>query len=121
MNDPKTTKQAAAQGALHLTVDSFDQALKDAGDKPVLVDFFATWCGPCQLAAPVIEKMAVQYQDKAVIAKVDVDQQGALAQRYGVRSIPTVLLFHKGEVKDQQIGFAGEPGYVSMLNKVLKD
>ncbi len=118
MNDQNTTQ---AEKVLHLTVDTFDQALTDAGDKPVLVDFFATWCGPCQMAAPVIDKLGQDYDGKAVIAKVDVDDNGDLASRYGVRSIPTVVLIHNGEVVDKQVGFNGEAGYVSMLKKVLGD
>lgn len=110
-----------AKGALHPKTADFDQMLEDAGDQPVLVDFYADWCGPCQLAAPVIEKLAMQYSGKAVVAKVNVDEEHGLAERYGVRSIPTVLLFHKKQVKDEQIGYAGEQGYLKMLNKVLTD
>jgi thioredoxin 1 len=110
----------ASSGVPHLTVDGFDKALEDAGDQPLLVDFYADWCGPCQLAAPVIEKLAVEYKGKAVLAKVDVDNNRELAQRYGVMSIPTVILFHNKNVKEKQVGYKGEQGYVDMLNKVLK-
>lgn len=114
MND-----QSKNGGAPHLTSDDFDKTLADAGEMPVLVDFYADWCGPCQLAAPVIEKLADEYKGKAVVAKVDVDANNELAQKFGVMSIPTVILFHKGEVKDKQIGFSGEQMYTGMLDKVL--
>ena len=86
-------------------------------DKPVLVDFFAEWCGPCKMAAPVLDKLAEDYKEKAVIVKVNVDQNQELAMKYNVMSIPTVILFNGGEEKDRKIGFAGEQGYKDMLDK----
>lgn len=102
----------------HLTTSDFDKTLEDAGDKPVMVDFFAEWCGPCRMAAPIIDQISEEYADKAVIAKVDVDDHSELAQRYGVMSIPTVIVFKNGEEVDRKIGFAGKEGYTSMLDSV---
>ena len=110
-----------AKGALHLTNDNFEETLKGAGSKPVLVDFFAEWCGPCKMAAPVIEELAEEYDGKAVIAKVDVDAENALAAAHGVMSIPTVIAFVNGEEVERKIGFAGKEGYVSMLEAAEKD
>ncbi len=108
------------KGALHLTNDNFQQTLDDAGDKPVLIDFYAEWCGPCKMAAPIIEELSEEYADKAVIAKLDVDAQGQIAARYGVMSIPTVIVVVNGEEVDRQIGFAGRDGYVAMLERAMK-
>jgi thioredoxin 1 len=111
MNNTNSTTVA------HLTTSDFDEVLKNAGTKPVMVDFYAEWCGPCVLAAPVIEELSSEYADKAVIAKVDVDDQGELAQRYGVMSIPTVIVFKNGEEVDRKIGFAGKAGYKDLIDK----
>jgi thioredoxin 1 len=120
MTDAQATTQSKT-GAVHLSEADFEQTLK-AG-LPVFVDFYAEWCGPCKLAAPIVEKLAGEYQDRVVIAKVDVDENRALAQKYGVMSIPTVLVFNKvgEEVKeiDRKVGFPGEAGYRQMLGKVI--
>ncbi len=109
------------KGVAHLTKDNFAKVLADAGDKPVLVDFYAEWCGPCKLAAPVIEELGVEYEGKAVIAKVNVDEQNPLSAEYGVMSIPTVIVFSKGEEVDRKIGFAGKAGYVSMIEGAMAE
>ena len=108
------------KGALHLTNDNFKQTIEDAGDKPVLIDFYAEWCGPCKMAAPVIEELVGEYAGKAVIAKINVDEQNALAAKYGVMSIPTVIVISKGEEVDRKIGFAGKDGYISMIEGAMK-
>ena len=97
--------------------EAFDQLI--AGDTPVLVDFWATWCGPCRMIAPIVEEIAAQYADKVIVAKVDVDEQGELAQRYRIMNIPTLLLFKGGEIVDKAIGARPKAALEQMLNKAL--
>ena len=89
-------------------------------DLPVMVDFFATWCGPCQMAAPVIEELAKEYEGKVKIGKLDVDQHKNSAAKYGVMSIPTVVIFKKGEEAKRLVGFPGKAGYEELIKEVLK-
>ncbi len=88
--------------ALKFTDESFEEEVLNA-DKPVLVDFWAEWCGPCRMVGPVVDELAGEYEGKAKIGKVDVDNN-QIATEYGVRSIPTLLIFKNGEVVDQIVG-----------------
>ncbi len=88
---------------VELTDANFDEMIK-SGDKPVLVDFWAEWCGPCKMIAPVVNELAADYEGKAVIGKVDVDANPSISAKYGIRSIPTLLVFKNGEIVDKQIG-----------------
>ena len=97
--------------------EAFDKLISD--DTPVLVDFWATWCGPCRMIAPIVEEIAAQYAGKAIVAKVDVDEQGELAQRYRIMNIPTLLLFKQGEIVDKAIGARPKAALEQMLNKAL--
>lgn len=85
-------------------VARFDELLK--GDKPVVCDFYATWCGPCKMLAPVMESAAEKYSDKAVFVKVDVDNNFELAARYNITSIPVVAVFKNGELVDRNLGYS---------------
>ena len=110
-------------GALHLTDADFQKTLDEA-TTPVFVDFYADWCGPCQMAAPIIDKLADEYKGKIIVAKLNVDENGQTAQQYQVMSIPTVIVFKKNdegqmEPVAKQVGFPGEAGYKKMIEEVI--
>jgi thioredoxin 1 len=114
-------KQAPVQGALHITDAEFDQMVKDAGDKPIMVDFFAEWCGPCKLAAPIIEDLAKTYAGKVVVAKLDIDASDPnFTRSHGVVSIPTVVVWKGGKEIARQTGFIGKEKYVEMIENGIK-
>jgi len=87
---------------IEITDTNYEEIL--SSDKPVLVDFWAEWCGPCRMISPIVEELAGEYDGKAVIAKVDVDANPNVSAKYGIRSIPTLLVFKAGEVVDKQVG-----------------
>ena len=86
-----------------INTQKFDELLK--GDKPVVCDFFATWCGPCKMLAPVMEEVSKEFEDKAVFVKVDIDENMELSARYGIMSIPLVVVFKSGEVAAKSLGY----------------
>ncbi len=103
---------------LHITDNSFQTDVLDSSN-PVLVDFWATWCGPCRMIAPIIEDLAGEYEGKATIGKVDVDNNPQTAMQYGVRSIPTLLIFKGGKLVDTVIGAVSKSYIVDRLEAHL--
>ena len=89
--------------ALEITDSNFDEVVKQS-DKAVLVDFWAEWCGPCKMIGPLVDELASEYEGKAVIGKVNVDENPNVAAEFGIRSIPTLLYIKNGEVVDKQVG-----------------
>ncbi|BDX37966.1 thioredoxin [Tenuifilaceae bacterium CYCD] len=104
--------------ALQVTDSNFDELVLNSG-KPALVDFWAEWCGPCRMIAPYVEQIAEEYKDKAVVAKVDVDNCPGIAARYGIRNIPTVLFFKGGQQVDKQVGAVPKSNLVAKLEALL--
>ena len=102
----------------HINDDDFDNHVNNS-NLPVLVDYWAEWCGPCKAIAPIVEEIANDYDGKVKVGKMDVDNNNQVAMKYGIRSIPTLLLFKNGEVVDQVIGNVGKDSIQSMLNKAL--
>lgn len=100
---------------IHFTKNNLGEKLKS--DKLVMVDFFAEWCGPCKMAGPVIDELAGEYKGKAIIGKVNIDEEQELASKYKVMSIPTVIVFKNGKEVDRKVGFPGKEGYQKMLDK----
>ena len=103
---------------LHATDADFDSHVLQS-EVPVLVDFWAPWCGPCKMIAPALDQLAGEYAGKARIVKVDVDQNQATALKFHVRSIPMLLLFKDGQVQSQQIGAVGKAQLAQMIDKAL--
>jgi len=101
---------------LEINKDNFEKEVLQSS-KPVLLDLYADWCGPCKMAAPILEELAGEYEGKLVIGKLDVDNNREIAGKFGVMSIPTVIMFEKGEEIDRQVGFAGKEGYEVMIKK----
>jgi thioredoxin 1 len=101
---------------IELTAANFEETVKEG---VALVDFWAPWCGPCRMIAPVIEELAEAYDGKAKICKVNTDEEQDIAIKYGIRSIPTIILFKDGEVVEQMVGAASKQAFEEKLNALL--
>lgn len=101
---------------IHLTKENFEQTVNNP-EKPVLVDFWATWCGPCRTIAPVMEELAAEYDGKAVVGKVNVDEENELSARFRIMSIPTVMLFKGGQVVEKIVGARPKSDFEKLLDK----
>jgi thioredoxin 1 len=107
----------ASEDILILDSKSFDQEIAKKGDGPILVDFWAEWCGPCRLMSPVLDKVATRYKGRARVGKVDVDENQALAAKFGVMSIPTMLLFKEGQIVEQVVGTTSEEKLAKLIDR----
>lgn len=104
--------------ALEFTDSNFDeQVLKS--EKPVIVDFWAEWCGPCRMVGPIVQEIGDEYEGKALVGKVDVDNNQAVAAKFGIRNIPTILFFKNGEIADKQVGAVPKQVLVNKLEALL--
>jgi thioredoxin 1 len=104
--------------ALEINDTNFEELVLKA-DKPVIIDFWAEWCGPCRIIGPIINEIAEEYKDKAIVGKVDVDNNPNIAARFGIRNIPTVLFFKNGIVADKQVGAVPKANFINKLDKLL--
>ena len=104
--------------ALQVTEENYEEVVLNS-NKPVLLDFWAEWCGPCKMIGPIIDEMAEDFKDKAIIAKVNVDDSGALSSKYGIRNIPTILFIKNGEVIDKHVGVATKQELSDKLTSIL--
>ena len=105
-----------------MTVEVTDATFEEVvlkSDKPVIVDFWAEWCGPCRIIGPLLSEIGDEYKDKAVVAKLDVDSNPETAEKFGIRNIPTVLYFKGGEVVDKQVGAVPKNNLSSKLDAIL--
>jgi len=103
---------------IEVTDSNFDEIVLKS-DKPVIVDFWAGWCGPCRIVGPIVSELAEEYQDKAVVAKLDVDSNPGISAKYGIRNIPTILFFKNGENVDKQVGVVPKSSIESRLQALL--
>jgi len=110
--------EAPASNLRNLDENSFDDAVLNSS-KPILVDFWAEWCGPCKALAPILEEIAAELGEKAEIVKVNVDQAGTLAQKYGIRGIPTLIFFKNGEAKSTLVGNQPKQEIVKTFNELI--
>jgi thioredoxin 1 len=104
--------------ALEFTDSNFEELVLKS-DKPVIVDFWAEWCGPCRMVGPIVQEISVDFQETAVVGKVDVDSNPGITQKFGIRNIPTILFFKNGEIADKQVGAVAKSVLVNKLNALL--
>ena len=104
--------------ALEITTANFEETVINS-DKPVLVDFWAEWCGPCRMVGPIVDELQADYEGKAVVGKVNVDDEQEIAAKYGIRNIPTILFFKNGEIVDKNVGVAPKADLAKKMDVLL--
>lgn len=104
--------------AIELTDANFEEVVLKS-DKPAIVDLWAEWCGPCRMVGPLVEEIGVEFEGRAVVGKLDVDNNPGIAAKYGIRNIPTILFFKNGEIADKQVGAVPKTVLVAKLEKLL--
>jgi thioredoxin 1 len=104
--------------AIEVNDNNFEEVVIKS-EKPVVVDFWAEWCGPCRMISPIIEEIAVQFEGKALVVKCDVDSSPGVAAQFGIRNIPTVLFFKDGKIADKQVGAVPKNNFLTKLNALL--
>jgi thioredoxin 1 len=108
----------ASDAIVEITDSNFEQVVMKS-DKPVLIDFWAAWCGPCKALAPIVDEVAQSFNGKVTVGKMDVDKNAATPQRFGIRGIPTLLVFKGGQVQEQIVGYVARERIEQALNKSL--
>ena len=103
--------------ALEITDSNYQELLAEG--KPVVMDFWAPWCGPCKMVGPIIDELATEYEGKVIIGKCDVDENGDVAAEYGIRNIPTVLFCKDGKLVDKQVGSAAKSVFAGKIDALL--
>ena len=116
--EPIFTSYKTENMALEATDGNFEELILKS-DKPVIVDFWAEWCGPCRMVGPIVEEVGMEYEGKAVVAKVDVDSNPGITAKYGIRNIPTILFFKDGAVADKQVGAVPKSTIVNKLEALF--
>ena len=104
--------------ALEVNDDNFDEIVIKS-DKPVVVDFWAEWCGPCRMVSPIMEQISDEYSGKALVVKCDVDSSPVISAKYGIRNIPTILFFKNGKIADKQVGAVPKNNFVNKLKALI--
>ncbi len=104
--------------ALEVNDANFEEVVVKS-DKPVLVDFWAEWCGPCRMVAPIVEELSKEYDGRALVVKCDVDNNPGIAAKYGIRNIPTILFFKDGQIADKQVGAVPKSNFAAKLDALV--
>lgn len=105
--------------AMQISENNFEEVKATAGEKPIVVDFWATWCGPCRMISPMVDEMAAKYEGQVTVAKCDVDENSDLAMEFGIRNIPTILFFKNGEIVDRSVGALTKPELEAKIKALI--